>query len=171
MKDPFPYADYYSLQAGNGIAGFQGLKYQRGHGFFGSLFRQVLKPLAKYLGRKALSTGVDIGSDILQGENFKESAKKRLKTTGRSMVDDAIERVKTFAQTGKGCKRVKTLCQTGKRRKRKTKPRKSRKSKKNKNKKKSKKSLKKKVKRRKPSKKKPVKKKKSISKDLKHIFT
>lgn len=100
-----PYLDYYTNQAGSGLAGFQGVRYQRGHGFFSSIFQNVLRPLAKYLGKKALSTGVEIGSDILKGEDIKESAKKRLKTTGRSIFNDAIERAQHFAQTGSGGKR------------------------------------------------------------------
>jgi len=151
-----PYLAYYANQAGSGLAGFQGVRYQRGHGFFSSIFQNVLRPLAKYLGKKALSTGVEIGSDILKGEDIKESAKKRLKTTGKSIVNDAIERAKNFAQTGSGGKR---------RRKRKYKKSKG------KLKKDSKKLAKNKKKTSKKSKKKPVKRKKAVSKHLKHIFT
>jgi hypothetical protein len=58
-----------------------------------------------YLGKKALSTGMSIGGDILQGENLKESAKKRLKSAGKEVLIDGAERVKKFAQTGSGKKR------------------------------------------------------------------
>ena len=47
-----PYIDYYTNQAGSGLTGFQGYKYQRGHGFFSSLFRNILVPLVKYFGKK-----------------------------------------------------------------------------------------------------------------------
>ena len=46
-----PYIDYYTNQAGSGISGFQGYKYQRGHGFFSSIFRNILMPLGKYFGK------------------------------------------------------------------------------------------------------------------------
>lgn len=100
-----PYLEYYTNQAGSGLAGFQGYKYQRGHGFFGNLFNYILKPLGKYFGKQALSTGVAIGQDVLSGENFKESAKKQLKTTGSNVLTDAVGRAKKFAQTGRGKRR------------------------------------------------------------------
>ena len=100
-----PYLEYYSNQAGSGLAGFQGYRYQRGHGFFGNLFQNILKPLGKYLGKQALKTGVEIGGDMMSGENFKTSAKKRLKSTKDVVLNDAIDRAKLFAQTGKGRKR------------------------------------------------------------------
>ena len=150
-----PYIAYYENQAGTGIAGFQGIRYQRGHGFFGSIFRTVLKPLAKYLGKRALSTGVDKGSDYLQGEDLKTSIKKRLKATGNTIFDDAINKAVKLKQKGNGKKRKKK--QTRK--------------KKNKKRKQPKKSIKKKKKTTKKSKKKSVKKKSSTTKHLKHILS
>ena len=100
-----PYLEYYSNQAGSGLTGFQGYRYQRGHGFFGSIFQNILKPLGRYFGKQALKTGVEIGGDMLQGENFKNSAKKRLLSTKDKVMNDAIDRAKIFAQTGKGRRR------------------------------------------------------------------
>jgi len=103
-----PYLEYYSNQAGSGITGFQGYKYQRGHGFFGNLFRTILLPLGKYLGKKALSTGVAIGGDILKGDNFKTSSKRRLLSAGESIVSDTLDKMKKInSQEGKGKKRRK----------------------------------------------------------------
>lgn len=146
-----PYLEYYANQAGSGLTGFQGYRYQRGHGFFGSIFKHILKPLGKYFGKQALKTGVEIGGDILQGENLKSSAKKRLKSTKDNVLNDAIDRAKLFAQTGKGKRR--------KRKKKKTFPIKIKKRR-----------SKKRVNRKKKNKRRSVRKRKSKSKHLKHIF-
>ena len=102
-----PYLEYYTNQAGSGLTGFQGYQYQRGHGFFGSLFQNILKPLGKYLGRQALATGVNVGSDLLENHNIKDSLKKNIKMTSKNMLKDAITRATKFAQTGSGKKRRK----------------------------------------------------------------
>jgi hypothetical protein len=102
-----PYIDYYRQQAGSGIPGFEGLQYQRGHGFFGRIFGSVVKPLLGYLGKLGLSTGVNVASDFLAGKNIKESAKERLKEAGKSAFSTGIKRGTTFLQTGKGKKRAK----------------------------------------------------------------
>lgn len=99
------YSDYYMYQAGSGLDGFSGYKYQRGHGFFGSLFRNILKPLGIYLGKQALSTGVDIGKDLLQGENIGESFKKRGKQTVKRLLDDSYDKASGMLQKGKGKRR------------------------------------------------------------------
>lgn len=97
------FVEYYINQAGTGIAGYSGVRYQKGHGFFGRLLSGAVFPILKYLGKKALNTGVNIGSDILQGENIKTSMKRRLKTTGLDIAEDALEKVKK--QKGSGRKR------------------------------------------------------------------
>jgi hypothetical protein len=98
-----PFDEYYINQAGTGIAGFAGVRYQKGHGFFGRLLSQAILPILKYLGKKAVNTGVNIGTDILQGENFKDSIKKRMKSTGFDIAEEALEKVKK--QRGSGRKR------------------------------------------------------------------
>lgn len=97
-----PYLEYYTNQAGSGLTGFQGYQYQRGHGFFGSLFQNILKPLGRYLGRQFLSTGVNVGNDILSGENLTDSIIKNTKKTSKNMLNDGIARAQKFAQTGSG---------------------------------------------------------------------
>lgn len=99
------YTDYYMYQAGSGLEGFAGYKYQRGHGFFGNIFRNILKPLGIYLGKQALSTGIDVGKDLLQGENIKESLKKRGKQTAKRVLDDSYERATDMFQKGQGKQR------------------------------------------------------------------
>lgn len=101
------FENYYVNQAGSGIAGYSGIKYQRGHGFFGRLLSGTVLPILKYLGKKALNTGVGIGSDIIQGENLKNSMKKRLKTTGFDIADDAYNRLQNYKQKGTGRRRRK----------------------------------------------------------------
>ena len=97
--------DYYSNQAGNGLSAFEGNRYQQGHGFFSTLFQNIIKPLGRYLGRQAISTGVNVGADFLKGDNLKESLKRNVKNTGRNMLEDSIGRAKKFAQTGSGKRR------------------------------------------------------------------
>ena len=99
------FENYYVNQAGSGIAGFSGVKYQRGHGFFGKIFSGAVLPILKYLGKKALNTGVGIGSDIIQGENLKQSMKKRIKKTGFDIADDAYNKLQNYKQKGSGKRR------------------------------------------------------------------
>lgn len=109
------YEDLYLNQAGSGLGSvYRGDQYQRGHGFFNSIFQNILKPLGLYLGKQALNTGVDIGSDILSGKNIKESAKKNVGKVGRNILDDSLKRVKKFAQTGTGVKKRKRRTKTKK---------------------------------------------------------
>ena len=103
------FESYYVNQAGSGIAGYSGLKYQRGHGFFGRLLSGTVLPILKYLGKKALNTGVGIGSDVIQGENLKSAMKKRLKTTGFDIADDAYNKLKEYKQKGSGRRRKKRV--------------------------------------------------------------
>jgi len=97
-----PFTTYYINQAGSGIAGYSGVRYQKGHGFFGRLLSGAIMPILKYLGRKALSTGVNIGTDLLQGDNFKSTMKKRLKKAGLDIAEDALEKVRNSKQSGSG---------------------------------------------------------------------
>ncbi len=81
------YKDYYKAQAGNGIPGFHGTQYQRGAGLgsmFSGLLRQVaplLKKgaihLGKYLGERALDTGVSLVKNIIQTKGIKRRAPRK----------------------------------------------------------------------------------------------
>ena len=96
-------------QAGSGIAGFQGSRYQKGHGFFGRMISGTVMPILKkvlpYLGKTALNTGADIISDLQTGETFKSSAKRRLKETGKRVGAKTMSKIKEI--TGEGKKRRK----------------------------------------------------------------
>ena len=100
-----PYINYYVNQAGSGIGGFQGVRFQRGGGFFGNLFRSTIMPLLKYLGPKILKTGVSVASHAIAGENVLSSLKSHGKEAARDIASDVGDRVTRFAQTGNGRKR------------------------------------------------------------------
>lgn len=96
--------DYYLSQAGSGISGFSGIRYQRGSGFFGRLISGGILPIIKkvlpYLGKKAMDVGLDIADDVMGGENFKESAQKRLKGSAKGVAADAIAKMKQMRGSG-----------------------------------------------------------------------
>ena len=97
-----PYINYYANQAGTGIGGFQGARFQKGHGFFGNVFKSAILPLLKYLGPKAVALGSDVASDAISGVDILNSLQSRGKSALRSVASDAGERAIKFAQTGKG---------------------------------------------------------------------
>jgi hypothetical protein len=100
-----PYINYYVNQAGGGINGFQGVRFQKGKGFFGDLFRDSIMPILRYLGKKAMDTGSGIFNDAVKGENILLSTKNRLKRTARDIAGDIGERATRYAQTGTGRRR------------------------------------------------------------------
>ncbi len=102
-----PYLNYYVKQAGSGISGFSGSRYQRGNGFFGKILKH-LKPALRYIGRQGLKTATSIGRDLLNGENFVNSAKSNLRNTGNTILNDALDKADELVkQTGNGIKRRK----------------------------------------------------------------
>ena len=75
------YDDYYARQVGGALPYFTGARVQRGHGF-GSLFSGLLRSVASLIRRgavalrkRALTTGVQIASDVMAGQNVKKAAK------------------------------------------------------------------------------------------------
>ena len=108
-----PYLNYYNNQAGYGISGFQGVRYQRGHGFFGRLFSGIgnfVKDLAPGLFKRALPSAIGLAQDVLAGENVGQSAKKRLIEAGKNVADETIDKIKSKIQGGSGIPRKK--CKT-----------------------------------------------------------
>ena len=95
------YNSYYLNQAGSGIPGFQGIQFQRGHGFFGNLFSTIVKPLLGYLGKMALSSGAAIATDVASGRNWKEAAKEHGKSAATRIFAEAAEKMKNN-QSGQG---------------------------------------------------------------------
>src|SRR5256885_13950463 len=107
---------YYVNQAGSGIGGFAGVRYQRGDGFLGRLWTGGILPIikkalplfsdiGKQVGKRALSTGLDIAQDVLDEEDvnmatLKESAKKRLKQGAKAAGKDTIAHIRSLAGVG-----------------------------------------------------------------------
>lgn len=101
-----PYVEYYLNQAGSGFSTFEGVKYQKGGSFFGRLLSGAILPALRYLGKKALGTGIEIGTDVLMGKkDFKSAAKDRGKRAVKNIAENALDRAKLYVQTGKGFKR------------------------------------------------------------------
>ena len=103
-----PYINYYTAQVGSGISGFQGVRYQRGHGFFGRLFSGIgsfVKDLAPGLFKRALPSAIGLAQDVISGENVGQSAKKRLIEAGRNVADETLDKIKSKVQGGTGIPR------------------------------------------------------------------
>jgi hypothetical protein len=100
-----PYMSYYVDQAGSGYAAYSGARYQNGNGFLGKILKKF-KPALRYIGRQGLKTVSSIGRDLLNGENFIESAKANFTNTGKNILSDAIDRADKYVeQNGNGLKR------------------------------------------------------------------
>lgn len=99
---------YYRHQTGDGGVYFQGPTYQRGHGLgglFGRLFRAAvpllkntvapaLKKGAKAVAREALSTGVGVLEDVIEGESAADSINRRVPEAARDLARRGIRRTK-----------------------------------------------------------------------------
>jgi hypothetical protein len=107
--------NYYVTQAGNGLQGFEGVRYQRGHGFLGRFLKSAIVPMLKFLGKRALSSGADIASDVLEGKPIKAAAKARGIEAMKGVTSAGIKRAREFVQTGKGRKRRRRIVKTTKR--------------------------------------------------------
>jgi hypothetical protein len=108
-----PYESYYINQVGSGLPGFQGIKYQKGHGFFNRMVASIgniIKALAPRLGKRALTSGINLAQDVLAGENVKKSALSRLKEAGTGVADETLDLLKSRLQKGSGYKRKRKAC-------------------------------------------------------------
>jgi hypothetical protein len=45
------------------------------------------------LGREALKTGLNLASDVMEGQNVTQAAKSRLKSTGQNLLRKAMDTV------------------------------------------------------------------------------
>jgi hypothetical protein len=84
---------------------FQRPRLQDGEGFLGDLFKQFGLPIITYLGRKGASSAIELGQDLLAGENVKKSLKRRSKQLAQNIASDVAERATRFAQSGSGKKK------------------------------------------------------------------
>ena len=106
------YDDYCTRQVGRALPYFTGARVQRGHGF-GSLFSGLLRSVAPLirrgavaLGKRALSTGVQIAGDAVAGKNIKKAAKRRATAAGRDLMQSLLN---TPPPPGKRMKRIKRI--------------------------------------------------------------
>lgn len=102
------FATYYASQLGKGfddIRVFSGRPYQRGHGI-GSFVRRYGIPLAKFIGKHVLNTGLAIGADIAVNDFNKEVVKQKLKEGAKYAISDGLDKIKNkLNQSGMGRKR------------------------------------------------------------------
>ena len=110
------YELYYADQCGNGMNVFHGARGQRGHGLgsvLSGLFRSAL-PMIKNIGKQALQTGINVATDVVQGNTFKDSLRKHVPVGIRGFRDVQ------FGQSGSGKRRrrtqLKKTCETFKNR-------------------------------------------------------
>ena len=109
------WADFYMAQAlQHGGGAFVGIPYQRGAGLgalFKGIFRSVMpvvKKVGKTVGKAALTTGAQIASDALAGENMGVAAEKRGRAAAKRLIDQAINQMepqpkrRRRVQKGKG---------------------------------------------------------------------
>ena len=105
------YDDFYARQVGGALPYFSsGARVQRGLGF-GSLFSGLLRSVAPLirrgavaLGKRALTTGAQIASDVVAGQNVKKAAKRRATAAGRDLMESLLN---TPPPPGKRVKRIK----------------------------------------------------------------
>ena len=104
------FKSFYKSQAGQGFSDievFRGTPYQRGYGF-GSLFKRFALPVLKFIGKHALKTGINVGQDVLEKKNLKQSIKDRGKEGLRNAAQDSLNRAGQYlTQRGTGLKRKK----------------------------------------------------------------
>ena len=88
-------------QRGGNIAGFRGARMQRGYGSLARYAIPLFKQGAKVVGKRALQAATEVGQDVIQGRNVKESFKSR----GKQAVSDVVENAAKKVMTGKGRKK------------------------------------------------------------------
>ena len=110
VPDVKQFKQYYLRgQQGESIAGFRGARIQRGYGignFFKSIARfaiLLVKRGAQAFGRRALGAAVDVGHDILEGKNVKQSIKSRGIKAVKDIVRQGVKQ--PCSQSGGGQKR------------------------------------------------------------------
>lgn len=95
------YDTYYTQQSGQGVPVFIGYKGQKGHGLgsvLGGLFRSAVPMLKKglsSLGKQALRTGLNIASDVAEGETIRGAVGKHVPIVNMSKGDIGRQALKT----------------------------------------------------------------------------
>src|SRR6266851_6914450 len=101
------YLRYYKNEAGfghlhPGISTFKGPIYQCRNGLgsiFSSLYFRAITPLfqsdsVKKIGKALLTTGLNVGNDVLEGKHIGQSLKRRFGETDSNLLEDAVESLK-----------------------------------------------------------------------------
>lgn len=104
--DSNPYTSYYVNQCGSGIVAYQGVRQQKGFGFFSKIFSSTILPALKYFGKKGLSTAANVVEDTIDGRDIKESIKDRGLSTLKEVGREATKKARDYSQRG-GKRKVK----------------------------------------------------------------
>lgn len=103
------YESFYISQAGGSIDPYISYRYlpgQRGRGFFGNLFRSSIMPLIHqvmpYLKDTVVSGVEGVVEGIKEGRSLKDSAKRQLKRTASTVLQDMASKISR--QSGSGLK-------------------------------------------------------------------
>jgi hypothetical protein len=101
-------------QRDGNIAGYRGARFQRGYGI-GSIFKSLARyaiPLfkqgAKVVGKRELQAATEVGQDVLQGKNVRESAKIHGKEVVKEFAEQGARTL--LQQAGRGSKRRQGQC-------------------------------------------------------------
>ena len=103
-----PYLQYYRLQEGGNLAAFEGVRYQRGRGWFKKLGGKIM-PALKYLGKNALSAATSFLGDVAAGRDVKTALKRTALDAGSKVAEDISTKVRKMAanvQSGQGIRRI-----------------------------------------------------------------
>ena len=109
MTSTVEWEKFFRSQYGGGGQFYKGLPYQRGYGL-GNIFKTVMKflaPVAKSVGRQALSTGAEIVGDWAGGTPLKQAAKRRGRKAVGNLARQAVSRMSASTQKGRGRRRKK----------------------------------------------------------------
>lgn len=103
------YNKYYldQVQYGGELPGFAGVRFQRGHGFFGRLFsgigRFFMKDLLPNVAKSALPSAINLAQDVISGQNVGQAARSRFGEAGKSMANQTLDTIKSrLNQKGSG---------------------------------------------------------------------
>src|SRR5260370_35856334 len=88
------YKNYYIEQAGSGLGSFHGVRYQRGHGWFGRLIKSAM-PILRFVGKKALGVGANIADKLInEDKDLKSSAKESFIEEGKELANKTINKAR-----------------------------------------------------------------------------
>ena len=108
------YLKYYANQAGfgqvpYGIQAYKGSSFQRGNGL-GSIFQSLWRVISPMFGsdvvrgalKSAGTSALNVGADMLKGQDFKQAVQQRARETGANIMESAVKKLR-----GEGRKRRK----------------------------------------------------------------